>query len=304
MSNKESIQKRFIGVGLHTNRFNICETKENSEERFHEQYTINELDLQRFINYLDMNTFVMMEACANSFKLSALLKPYVAEVIIADSRKLKIISQTNKKTDKVDAEKISTMLKMQIISGERLINEVYIPEEKIQTLRSLFTTYNQFKKHITMVKNYIHSLLKQNLVVLPEGVLSKMMITKIKKLELTESLRFQVDIFIEELSNLEEKQGRVENQIKIIGAKYYEEVELLTSIKGISVLSALALVADIADVERFPNAKHLCSYLRSAPSVESSNDVTRIKSTNKLSRKLSMTFLTQSISHFKNTSPS
>ena len=45
---------------------------------------------------------------------------------------------------------------------------------------------------------------------------------------------------------------------------------------------AIALIADIACIDRFPNAKHFSSYLRSTPSVDSSNEVIRIGRTNNL----------------------
>ena len=70
--------------------------------------------------------------------------------------------------------------------------------------------------------------------------------------------------------------------------------------KGISVLSALALIADIAVIDRFSISKNLCSYLRTAPAVEKSNEKTIIKLVNKFSRKLSLKFLVQSILHFRN----
>ncbi len=59
----------------------------------------------------------MLEACTNVFQFAKCIKPFVAEVIVADTHKLKLISNTNKKTDKIDAEKIATVLKMQMISG-------------------------------------------------------------------------------------------------------------------------------------------------------------------------------------------
>ena len=91
-------------MDLHTNRFNICETVEGSDERIRDQFMINQQDMQRFTNSLNQSTYVMVESCANSFKFAELIYPHVAEVIVADSHKLKIISQSNKKTDKVDAE--------------------------------------------------------------------------------------------------------------------------------------------------------------------------------------------------------
>ena len=121
---------------------------------------------------------------------------------------------------------------------------------------------------------------------LPKGKMGKNLLSYMKSLELDYVLKFQVNIQIEELESLERKKDLIKDQIKLLGSKYYQQVDILTSIKGISVLTALALIADIGDIKRFPNAKHLCSYLRSAPSVESSNMVTKIKKTNRFAAQL------------------
>jgi transposase len=295
--------KRFIGLDLHTDKFNTCESGENSSTKIENQYLINRTDLDRFINSLDKNTYVLLESCANAFRIADMIRPHVAEVIVGDSHKMKNISLSRKKTDKIDAEKLSIMLKIQIIAGEQLINSVHVPDTAIQELRSLFTTYDQFKRNIVEVKNHIRSLCHQNLIVLPPGGLATRMIAHILALELSSTLHFQLNLHIEELLGLEEKQARIEEKIKILGSMYYKEIEILTSIKGISIITALALIADIADIHRFSTAKKLCSYLRSAPVVESSNEVTIIKRTNKFSRKLSMSFLSQGITHFKSGNP-
>ena len=299
----ESSQKRFIGVDLHLDSFRACESRSNTNEKIEQKINLNKTELDYFIGTLDKNTHVMVESCANAFNFADMIRPHVEEVIIADSHKLKIISQTNKKTDKVDAEKISRTLKMQVVSGEEVVNKVYCPEKEIQALRSLFTTYEQNKKMIISVKNHTKSLLAQNMIMLPPGKLAKRMIAYIETLELNSTVSFQVKMYIEQLRVLEDIQTKISDQIKIAGTRFYREIEILTSIKGISILTALALIADIGDIKRFPNAKHLCSYLRSAPSVESSNNTTRVKSTNKFSRKLSMCFLTQEVAHFKNSIP-
>lgn len=300
---KISSLKRFIGLDLHTDKFNTCESRENSDEKIERQYLINDNDLDRFVKSLDKNTYVLLESCANAFQVADIIRPFVAEVIVGDSHKMKNISLTRKKTDKVDAEKLSIMLKIQIIAGEELINNVYVPEKEIQELRSLFTTYDQFKRNITEVKNHIRSLCFQNLIVLPPGTLATKMIAHIQALDLPNVLTFQLNLHIEELLGLEKKQERIEEQIKILGSKYYKEIEILTSIKGVSVITALALIADIANIQRFGSAKKLCTYLRSAPAIQSSNETTIIMKTNKFSRKLSISLLAQGITHFKNANP-
>ena len=295
--------RRFIGVDLHTNKFNICELKENSDEKQHQQFFICDEHIENFISMLDKNTMVMLEACTNAFQFAKCIQPFAGEVIVADTHKLKLISNTNKKTDKIDAEKIATLLKVQVVSGEELINKVYIPNDDMQELRGLFSSRRFINNEIVSVKNKIHSLLKEYMHIIPRSELTKTMRKHILSLELTDTLRFQFELFLDQLSSLEDKKKKLEEKIKLIGVQFYDEVEILTSAKGISVLSALGIMADICDIKRFKSKKHLCSYLRSAPAVESSNGITKIKKINKFSRKLSISFITQAITHIKKANP-
>jgi transposase len=73
--------------------------------------------------------------------------------------------------------------------------------------------------------------------------------------------------------------------------------------KGLSVMTAIAIMADIAVIERFPNSKHFSSYLRSAPGIESSNEKTIITGINKFGRKLSVVLISQSLNHFRDSNP-
>jgi hypothetical protein len=77
------------------------------------------------------------------------------------------------------------------------------------------------------------------------------------------------------------------------------QIEILTSMTGISVITAIAVIADIFDISRFRNSKHFASYLRSTPRVESSNGKTIIKSTTKARPPPSITLLSQSLNHFR-----
>jgi transposase len=80
------------------------------------------------------------------------------------------------------------------------------------------------------------------------------------------------------------------------------QIDLLTSMKGVSVFIAIAIIADIIEVSRFKDSKHFTSYLRSAPKVSKSNTTMSIRGTNKMRRKLSSALLTQSLNHVMNSS--
>ena len=54
---------------------------------------------------------------------------------------------------------------------------------------------------------------------------------------------------------------------------FMARIEPLTSVKGVSLLIAIAIIADSIDVGRFGNPKAFASYLRSAPPTQLLNHV-------------------------------
>lgn len=297
--------KKFIGIDLHSNQFTVCILHEDGRTKIKKSYGLTKAEIDLFVEtHLDKETWVMVEASTNTFKFCGIIAEYCIKVMVANTHKMKLISMVKKKTDKVDAEKLAMYLKMQVLSGEELIKPVYIPEEDIQDLRSLFTTYRQTLKQKGQVKNRIHGLLKQDLKPFTKKYIFGKKSTKhIMMLSMREVLRFQLETLFKKLKYLENELEEIEKQIKILGANYYEEIDILTSMKGMSVKTAIAIISDIAIVDRFPNAKHFTSYLRSAPGVDSSNDNTRNLKTNKFARKVSITFLTQALNHFRDADP-
>ena len=290
---------KYLGIDLHSNCFTCCFIDEGGK-KYKISFDLEPDSLKLFYEYLDNETYVMVEASTNTFKFVELIRDKVKEVIVANTHKLKLISLVKKKTDKIDAEKLAIYLKMQILSKEELIKPVYVPEKVIQDLRSLFTTYRLIRKQIGQTKNRIHSLLKQNLFPFTKSfIFGKNNIEAIKNLEMEEVAKYQIKVLFRILEQLEGYKREIKEKIYIIGSAYKKEIDILTSMKGISVFIAIAIISDIATIERFPNSKHFSSYLRSAPGVDSSNDTTRITKTNKFGRKLSVTLLTQSLNHFR-----
>lgn len=294
---------KFIGIDLHTNCFTCCFLDLEDGKRV-QTFKINHEGLEAFYSFLDLDTYCVVEATVNTFSFAALFEDKVKEVIVANTFTLKQISFTNKKTDKVDAEKLARILKVQVISGEEQVNKVVIPPKDIQDLRSLFATYRLLRKQVVCIKNRIHSLLKQNLYpYTKEYIFGKKSRKLIRNISKDDVLSFQINILFDELDQLEETIEKLKLKIKIEGSHYFREIDILTSMKGLSVFTAIAIISDIISVKRFPNSKKFACYLRSTPKVSSSNEKTIIQSTNKMGRKLSITLLSQSLNHFRNSSP-
>jgi transposase len=153
----------FLGIGLHTNCFTCCYLDQEGGKRL-DTFQLNVDELGRFFGTLSADTYVLVEATINTFAFVERFQSRVAQVVIANTHKLKIISFTDKKTDKVDAEKLARVIKTQVLSGEQQASPVMIPSQLVQNLRSLFSTYQLMRKQITATKNRIHSLLSQNLL--------------------------------------------------------------------------------------------------------------------------------------------
>ena len=76
------------------------------------------------------------------------------------------------------------------------------------------------------------------------------------------------------------------------------QATLLMTIPGISYYSALLIVSEIGDIDRFPNAKKLCSYAGLVPSVHASGGKIRYGSITKQGSKWLRWILVELSYHF------
>jgi len=82
-----------------------------------------------------------------------------------------------------------------------------------------------------------------------------------------------VDQLLPVIETLDRQIGVISSQLKRL-AREDEEAGLLTTIPGVGYYTALLLVAEIGDVERFPSPEKLCSYAGLVPSVRRSGNST------------------------------
>jgi transposase len=291
---------KYVGIDIHTNKFTCCYLFDDPKEKKTETFNIDPEGLESFYSTIDKDTYVLIEATVNTFSFVNLFKDLAKEVIVANTYQLKSIGIASKKTDKLDAFKLAEKLKAQVVSGVQQIVPVTVPPKEIRDLRALFATYRTLRKEIGCTKNRIHSLLKENLYPFTkEYIFGKKSRKEIRAISSDFFLSFQINLLMDTLERLEEAFDSLVVEIKKAGAPFMAQIKILTSMSGISVITAIAVIADVVDVSRFRNSKHFASYLRSAPRVESSNDNTIIKSTTKAGRKLSITLISQSLNHFR-----
>ena len=289
---------QFIGIDIHTNKFTCCYRDEGKEKKVTETFELDTSGMRDFYQTLTAETYVLIEATSPTFTFTRLIQPLVKEVLVANTYELKQISLARKNTDKIDADILCRILKMQVLSGEQAIAPVTVPLVEIQELRGYFTTYRLYRKQTTQIKNRIHSVLKEKLYrFTQEEIFGKKDREKIRTLEKNTAMAFQINQLCDMLEYMEGQVQVLEEQIQEHAEPYLREIEILTSMKGVGVFTAIAIIADIIQVDRFKNSKAFTSYLRSAPKVANSNTSKPTLGTNKKGRKLAATLITQSLTH-------
>lgn len=261
--------------------------------------------LAEFLEQLQPEDFVVMESTMNAFWLARQVAPRVAACKVLDTNAVHL---RGNKTDALDARKLLAILSTYVVTDTlEQLPSVYVPSPQVIKLRSLFSTYRLLLKLSTCVKNRIHGIFRQNGIVVDRRVMhaAGSQGTPLPQAQALEDYwSEQVSVLLEQLRSTWQRIGRLKQAIVTLGLSLYEkEIRLLTTIPGISPFLAVALMSDIVDISRFPSAKKLCAYLRTAPSVRSSNQTRHLGPVSKQGRSLSITLLTQSANHFKTASP-
>jgi transposase len=287
----------YIGVDLHKDRF-TAKFKTNINKDNLESYYLNPDGIRKFKGNLKKDDYVFLEASTPTFAFSDLIKRCVKETIVVDPFQFKVIVDSGKKTDKVDAGTLAKMGKYHVETGKDFLPEVCIPDKKIRKLRSLFTTYQLINREITMVKNRIYSIFRQNLKPYTKRYIFGKLMHDLESCDLDEEYKIQVKVLFEILDTIEKKKEEIKRKILIEGKSFMRDIDLLVSIKGISVFIALGLISDYDTINRFKNAKKFARYLRSTPKTETSNKRVKNGKTQKSGRKLSFSFMLQGMNHF------
>jgi transposase len=156
---------------------------------------------------------------------------------------------------------------------------IYIPGELQEELRSLSRLRIQLVRDQTRVKNQIKSLLMYYGKRIPEDFekkgWSKRFIKYIESFDFTtiagaDCLKINIERFHRDHDLLKEVLRKIKDNLKNYGFEVL--VEKLKSIPGISNLTAIALVTEIMDINRFQRLDELCAYVGLVPSMRDSGE--------------------------------
>jgi transposase len=96
---------RYVGLDIHKELAVSCIVDEAGKVVQRQRCGCTREALEQFgRRYLQPSDKVALEATTNTWEVVAILKPFVAEVVVSNPLKTKAIAEAKIKTDKVDAE--------------------------------------------------------------------------------------------------------------------------------------------------------------------------------------------------------
>lgn len=203
--------------------------------------------------------------------------------------------ERRQKEDNRDSRKIAR----QLSQGDLV--SIYVPEIASEGDRSYLRYRKTLTKELTRAKLRIKSHLYFNGILIPEkfsgNSWTRNFIEWLKSLELpTPSSKEVLSEHIDMLEYFKNKQLKATRQVRKLTQlpRYKAGHDLLLSVPGIGSLTAMILLTELGDINRFGSLDHLCSYVGFVPSTNSSGQNERIGPITNRRNKLLRTCLIES----------
>lgn len=211
-------------------------------------------------------TRVAMETGTHSRWVSHLLGELGHDVIVANSRRLRMIYANENKSDQVDAEILARVARL----DRTLLSEVqhrshqsHIDLEQIKARELLVNTRTRLITHIrAVVKTFGHSLPKVD---------TEYFWKKTRSL-LPAELQKVFGPLYELLETLQSQIKEYDRRITVLVEECYPESELLLPIKGVGPITSLAYILTVEDPHRFAKSRQVGSYFGLRPRLDQSGD--------------------------------
>ena len=250
----------YAGLDIHKNFCQATVMTKDGEVVKEERIKSEKEDLVKF--FADFkNIKVAFEASTNYEYFYDVLNDLGYTVYLSHPLKTRLIADSRVKTDKIDAKVLADLLRTNLLPIS------YVPPKKIRELRHLVRRRIFLGRYRAKLKNQMHAeLYRRNLKYSCPNVFTKNGIKWLQGLAIP-----AIDSFLIIYETVTKELKSLEFKINIVGMEY-DEVRLLITIPGIGVYSALLILSEIGDINRFMSENKLFSYAGLIPRTHQSGD--------------------------------
>ncbi|MCL4407581.1 MAG: IS110 family transposase [Thermotogae bacterium] len=290
----------FVGIDVSKKKHDVCIYDKEHEKYISFQIPNSRDGFEKFVSKISKDDVIAMEATGIYHEsLYKFLDSNGYKVIILHPYQVKNISKTmnNSKNDRLDAKSIAVI----ISDFSAKLKKIKIPSNKIQSLREIVRHRNyvssmlanlerKLRRELFLVmpeiEKYFSDMLSPVLLELlekyptPSKIISSFdEVRKIVGWTEDKVNKFEVDVrksigiededgiyafvvvsLVKDIKHLLEGLSEIEEKIKLLTEDIPESKNLMT-IKGVGLMTAATIIAEIGDIERFDTKQQLTSYV-------------------------------------------
>jgi len=251
----------YLGIDIHKRYAQVAVLDENG--KIDREVRVENANLDELAKEY-AGSEAVIEATSNYYPIHDTLSEYL-DVTVANPSKLKLIANSDKKTDRVDAKELARMLRLGSVP------ESYVPTDEIRECRALVRGRKKLVENRTEYANKIHGLLADH------GITRKVKPLSVKGREFLRELSLPTpwdELLASHLTMIETLTDEIERLETTIEerAGSLPETQLLMTIPGVSYYSALLIYAELGEIARFDGHKEVVSYVGLNPVIRESGD--------------------------------
>ena len=261
---------RYIGLDVHKDNITACVLTSTGKPKFEKDFLKESGNwiLDELLDFKDKDGFcVMMESGTYAYAPFRYFSDRGIEVHVVHAKALKMITDSDKKTDRKDALTIAKMLRLWK-KGDIDLQMAYMPTREQCELKDICRYREEISKKIGDETRRIKSHMSRNLEEFNGN--SDLNTNYVRNyLRDTYSKDFVLMARLDEYERLK-VQG---NELKILVERQRVNeryVDLLESIPGVGRQTAVQLMSMIVDPNRFPDSERFCAYFGMVPRVRDS----------------------------------
>ena len=258
----------FAAVDLHRRRSQVAVLDDAGIELWNKNVSNGSAAMLTSLASLPPRTPVAVEATYGWSWLVDLLGELGLDPHLAHPGGCKAIAYARLKNDKVDARTLAHLLRTD------LLPEVWLAPPEVRELRNLLRHRAALVAMRTGLKVRVRAVLGERGIAAPQSLWTRPGRQWLATVPLPPTHRLVVDNVCVLLDTVERVIGDVEREIRR-RAWPDERVKALMAIHGIGLITAMTLVAEIGDINRFATARKLCSWAGLTPRVRNSDTTVR-----------------------------
>jgi transposase len=259
---------RYAGIDLHKRSLTVCVIDKETGETFTSRFTCqDEAGILAFFKK-QCPFEAVVEATATYEWLWVLLEPIAERLVLAHPKKLRIIAESKKKTDRFDARNLAWML------SQDEIPEAHRPTPRQREHQHLVKHRHSLRRQGSRLKIQIRSILAARNLDRPDVFTARGGLC-VAELDIPQSERFRIQELLCLLKVIGEHIRTADQELKKFreaGTEAQKESHaIVQSVPGVGEVVADVVLATLGDVSRFPSIKKVTSYAGLVPGVRESD---------------------------------